>query len=324
MADLSDVTAFLTQQVAAIVYPNGTSQPSIAPVPPGFTQPMDVRIYEGWPLPDQLDLDVSGKYLPSPGATPAPRPNGPVVNISIYPVPGAAAPAIYQVLDETYVITPPAYGLTVSTAGTVITVSGQPVAGEYLSIIIDRTYAISAGNQPSAGAHGGDTTTASLLADLAAQAVAQGYAATSTATTLTVPAKYQLDVRQGATGVLGKTSHRQRQGIMVTVWAPDHHSRSVLAAAVDNVLKQGPYDNPRACLKMNLPDGTMALLLPSHTTQTDEQQVATIYRRDLVYLAEYATLTTFPGFVVTSVSVQITNEYGLSPQYNAPPINAQT
>jgi hypothetical protein len=44
------------------------------------------------------------------------------------------------------------------------------------------------------------------------------------------------------------------------------------------------------------------LLTGSHTTQTDEQQVVTIYRRDLVYIAEYATVTLFPGYVITSIT----------------------
>jgi hypothetical protein len=315
MADISDITTFLATKVAGIVYPNGTSSPSIAPIFPGFSAPMDVRIFEGWPLPDQLDLDVGGKMLIGTPPQPEPRPNGPVTNISIYPVPGAAAPSIYQLLDQTYVITTPSYGIAISVSGTVVTCSGQPNSGEYLSAIIDRNAVVSSKVAPLSA----------LLADLAAQAVSAGYAATSTATTLTIPYKFQLDVRQGGVGTLGKVSHRQRQGIMVTVWAPNHTARSVIAAAVDNALKQGPGDvSPNGCLKMNLPDGTMALLLPSHTTQTDEQTVVSIYRRDLVYLAEYATLTAFPGYVVTSVQVQITNQYGLGPTYNAPPVNAQT
>ena len=131
-----------------------------------------------------------------------------------------------------------------------------------------------------------------------------------------------MDARQGGVGTLGKVSHRQRQGIMITVWAPNHNVRSKLAAAIDNVLKQGPQDNPHGCLKMNLPDGTMALLLPSYTTQTDQLELTTIYRRDLVYIAEYATLTEFPGYVITSVGVSISSgEYGL-PVQTAPVVVA--
>jgi hypothetical protein len=34
-------------------------------------------------------------------------------------------------------------------------------------------------------------------------------------------------------------------------------------------------------------------------------QLQTVYRRDLIYECEYATLTIFPGFTITSVDVQI-------------------
>jgi hypothetical protein len=53
LADLSDVTAYLYQQAIAAVYPSGTSQPSVAA--------MDVRLFEGWPIPDQLDRDLAGE-----------------------------------------------------------------------------------------------------------------------------------------------------------------------------------------------------------------------------------------------------------------------
>ena len=138
MADISDVTTFLAQTVGAIVYPNGIAQPSVIN--------MDVRIYEGWPIPAQLDLDVGGKVLVN--NVPQPRPNGPVVNVSIYPVPGAASPSVYQILDNTYLVIAVKYGLTVSLSGNVITASGTPGAGEYITVVLDRAKVCSS-NQPT-------------------------------------------------------------------------------------------------------------------------------------------------------------------------------
>lgn len=310
MADISDVTRFLAQTIGAIVYPNGIGQPSVIN--------MDVRVYEGWPIPAQLDLDVGGKVMVS--GVPQPRPGGPVVNVSIYPVPGAASPSVYQILDNTYVIVAASYGLSFSINANVITVSGTPVTGEVLTVILDA--ADGAGGQVCSTSQTNQPTLSGMLADLATQAVNAGYAATSTATTLTIPFKYSMIVRQGGPGTLGKVSHRQRQGIMVTVWAPNYRTRSALAAAIDNVLKQGPQDSPNGCLKFVLPDTTMALLLPSYTTQTDQLELTSIYRRDLVYIAEYATLTEFPGYVITSVSVSISSgEYG-SPVMTGPAVVA--
>ena len=83
---------------------------------------MDVRIYEGWPTSDQLDLDVGGK-VEVPDVTTNPittdvilRKNGPAANVSIFPLVGTGN-AIYQIQNQTYVITPAAIGLTVTTSG---------------------------------------------------------------------------------------------------------------------------------------------------------------------------------------------------------------
>ena len=83
MADLSDITHYLAVQSANAVYPNGIAQPSVANC--------DVRIFEGWPLPDQLQLDMEGKMLAGTPPVPVTRPGGPVANVSIYPMPGATA-----------------------------------------------------------------------------------------------------------------------------------------------------------------------------------------------------------------------------------------
>jgi hypothetical protein len=67
MADISDITVYLKNAALAAVYPNGTSQPSVAA--------MDVRVIEGWPEPQLLDLDMAGKTLiGATGNIPIPRP----------------------------------------------------------------------------------------------------------------------------------------------------------------------------------------------------------------------------------------------------------
>ncbi|MBR0693673.1 hypothetical protein [Bradyrhizobium lablabi] len=278
MADLSDVTAYLAQQAAAAVYPNGTSQPSVAA--------MDCRIFEGWPLPDQLDRDMLGQTLAGSPSAPASRPGGTVANVSIYPLPGTGV-AVYQILDETYLITPPAISTTFTLVGNLITVSGALSSGEYLTLVIDDAVVCS-----QTGAN-----VAAMLAALAAQAVAAGYAATSTATTLTIPFGHSLVVRQGGKAVQGKVTHRQRHSIMVTVWAPTHAARSTLASAIDNLIKQSN--------KVAMPDTSQAIVVYSRTNISDELQAAAIYRRDLIYDVEYATVEQFPAYVITSVQVSI-------------------
>ena len=73
MADISDVDGYLASAVVAAVYPAGTSQPSVAN--------MDIRVFEGWPTPDQLDHDLGGTMM-SMGNPPVqiPRPGGSAVS----------------------------------------------------------------------------------------------------------------------------------------------------------------------------------------------------------------------------------------------------
>jgi hypothetical protein len=278
MADLTDLTAYLAQQAASAVYPSGTGSPSVAD--------MDCRIYEGWPIPAQLDLDMAGKMNNDAGVV-VPRPGGPVANISIFPMQGTGV-TVYQNLDHTYTIKAPSYGMAFSLDGDTVTVTGEPVTGEYLTLIIDDGVVCSQGG----------ATAAQLLAALAAEAQGSGYpGASSTDDTLTVPAGHSLVVRQGGTGILGKATHRQRQSVMVTVWAPNQAVRATLAKAIDNLIKQA--------IKVSMPDTSQATVLYNRTNVIDEQQSQTIYRRDLIYDVEYATVEQFAGYVITSTKTSI-------------------
>jgi hypothetical protein len=280
LADLSDVTAYLANAAYNAVYPKGTLQPSVAA--------MDVRVFEGWPTGDQLDLDLTGEKLQGSPPLPVARSGGPLANVSVYPMPGTGV-SVYQIQDATYTIVPVSYGMGVSVNGNTLTVTGQPNTGEYLSLICDGAFIYS-----RTGA-----TRAALLASLATDAQVNYPSAASTATSLTVPANISMVVRQGGVATLGKVVHRQKQAIMVTVWAPTTAARATLASAIDVALKQTN--------KITMPDTSQALLVYSRTNVTDDLQSATIYRRDLIYDAEYATLQTFPGYVVTSVTTTIAN-----------------
>lgn len=280
MADLSDVTAYLETATTAAVYPNGTSQPSIAA--------MDVRIFEGWPLPDQLDRDMAGTMLAGTPPIVTPRTNGPLSNVSIFPMAGMNS-STYQIQDATYVISQPVYGLAVSIVGQVITVTGTPGTGEYLSIIADRSFAYSRSG----------ISAAAIIASLAADIAVNYPGVSSTSTTLTIPFSFALVVRQGGIGVLGKAIHRQKQSVMVSVWSPNHRARTLLAKAIDVALKKQ--------IRIVLPDTSQMILCYNRTNFNDDKQMASIYRRDIIYDAEYATVEQFNGYVVTSVNTSVAN-----------------
>lgn len=268
MADLSDVTAYLAAQAALAVYPGGTLQPSVTA--------RDCRIFEGWPIPDQLDKDIAA--LKS--------------NVSIFPMDGTGI-IVPQILDNTYTITPVSYGMALSVAGMVVTVAGQPNVGEYITLLVDGNIVFS-----RTGAN-----TAAILVALAADAVANGYpTASSNATTLTIPFGHSFVVRQGGVALQGKVTHRQKNSVMVTVWAPNRIDRARLAIAIDVLIK--PVN------RISMPDTSQAIVIYSRTNTSDNEQSQGIYRRDLVYDVEYATLLTFPAYVITSVNTTIASLNG--------------
>lgn len=278
MADLSDITAYLAGVAAAAVYPNGTSQPSVAA--------MDVRIYEGWPQAEKLDRDVQG--LNDDGTA---RTNGQAAHVSVFPMPGTGN-AVFQIQDKTYVVTPVSLGMAVGVVGNVISVVGQPNAAEFLTLVCDNAVVLSRGG----------ASTAALLAALAADAIAAGYAATSDATSLTVPVGHELVVRQGGRALMGKVTNRQSQLVMISAWAPNRIARNLLASAIDVLVKK--------TIRITLPDTSQGIVRYNRTNQSDEMQTAVIYRRDLIFDVEYATLETFPAFTVTSVNTTIASLNG--------------
>ena len=75
---------------------------------------------------------------------------------------------------------------------------------------------------------------------------------------------------------------RQQQSFRVALWCGDPASRDVASAAVDLAL--GALDF------MTLPDGSSARIRFETTSSSDRQEEADLYRRDLVYSVEYATL----------------------------------
>jgi hypothetical protein len=297
MADLSDVTAYLATVAAAAVYPNGTSSPSVAA--------MDVRIEEGWPIAAQLDLDMAGEVILAPGDPPSARAGGPVANVSVYPLQGTNI-IPYQVQNNYFVIKQPVLGMSIGVVGDAITVTGQPNAGEFLTIEADRQFIYSAGG----------ANQAAILATLLAAIQVNYPLATVVGSVLTIPYNFQLNVRIGGVGTLGYVTHRQRQSILITAWAPDHVTRNTLIAAIDNLLKQK--------LTVTMPDTSQALITYNRTNLSDEQQAQIIYRRDLVYDVEYATVWQFPGTIVTSVSInQAGGNWGV-PGGPPPPSNPPT
>lgn len=296
MADLSDISTYFYQQAVLALYPNGT--PAIGQPTASTIAGMDVLIYEGWPIPEALDLDLTGRMLNASSQTVA-RPGGPRANVSIFPMIGTGI-KIYQIQDEVKIIVPPVFGLTIvqgmAASNFTITITGTPGATEFVTIELDQFYIVSTGGN----------TAAAILAALAAQINALGkpaggfysaYSASVNGNVLTIAGAAYCITRAGSQGTLGNVTHRQQDHVMVTAWCPDHVTRSKICSAIDILIKHN--------LRVTMPDTSDALIVYSRTNTTDELEGRACYRRDLIYCADYATVEQFPGTVITSVSTSI-------------------
>jgi hypothetical protein len=296
MADLQDVSTYLKAQAVAAVYPNGTSQPSIAS--------MDVRIFEGWPLPELLDADLGGYQLFN-GST-IPRPNGRAAQVSVFPFGASVAIPSDQILDNTYVIVPPVHGMTVSLGSdsATLTINGAPASvNEYVTIVVANQFVASAAGP----------TVANICANLAAQLSLNVPGVTYTTNTVVIPNQVYTVAAVGTQATLGKVTHKQNQTFMISIWAPDHVSRQALAAAIDNKVKQN--------LRVSMPDTSQALVKYQRTMQDDVRQPLALYRRDLFFNAEYATVFQFPGYEITSLAATISELQNLNlPYYTFPQV----
>lgn len=277
MADISDVTAMLAQMAATAVYPNGTSQPSVTGQP--------ITIFEGWPLQQTLDAAISaGQSM-----------------VSVFPTRVNGGGAVFQVQDEDYLIVPPVHGLVISNiVNGAVSVMGVPTAGEYLTIIADGRHAYSR--------VGSDLPT---IMNLLAADASVDYAGV----TVFAIGGPDLPLWQGATGAgiqfptdrlkahigspatKGRVTHRQRAGVMISVWAPNNADRNTIAKAVDVALKSAN--------RLTFPDTSQGLLVASGFVQEDKLEPASIYRRDLNFTCEYATLEEYQAFEITSFTLGI-------------------
>lgn len=114
MADIDDITARLAAIIADVLYPNGTSQPSICGI--------GVAVSPGWPLPAQLDADIKANRA---RVTVYARGDG--RNTTRYPVVWQETQAAAQTLTLSHTDTTVTLGGTVSTPQVVV-VNGQAYA----------------------------------------------------------------------------------------------------------------------------------------------------------------------------------------------------
>lgn len=277
MADVSDVCNVLVGIASGVLYPNGTGAPSIIAGVSG------IRVYVGWPVPDQLDADIANLS----GTTPAP-----ICHVAVYPLPAERNTTRYlQKWTKASCNTPT---LTLTAAGQTVTVAGAipPISNPHNVCVfangIPYIYAVQLADTLA--------STAAALATL----ISVGVPGTSSAgAIITLPDGSRLGpVRVGVTGTSILETARQEKQIQISVFADSPLHRTEIAKAIDPVLKKMTF--------IALPDLTAGRIRYFGNREFDTAQKQAIYQRNLIFTVEYATIETQinPQILAIGVAVQ--------------------
>jgi hypothetical protein len=203
MADLSDVEDALVALVSGVLYPNGTSQPSIVGAA--------CKIYRGWPTQAELDAYLASKQL----------------TVTVYPRPGTERNTTRFPRDWQPLVAP-APTLTATVVGNVVTLGGVVTPGNYVTVIVGDGIAYSYAALP-------DQTFDDVAAAL--QAIIQGdFPAAAAGATLTITTGLSIVARVGAPGQAAMEIRRQLRQFQITFWCADPASRDQASGLVDPVL----------------------------------------------------------------------------------------
>jgi hypothetical protein len=215
------------------------------------------RVYRGWPDATVLNADLAAG------------------NVSVTVFPDGS---------PTRLVTPHAavWAATANTPSLVATVDrlnidfgGQAAVGQVVAVSVDGhpyVYRVVAGD------------TAALIAGIMAQAIRQDRTATLTGPRIFVPGAHTLTARVVADAAARREVRRQEQGVRVTCWCPSPALRDQAAALIDGALAASTF--------IMLADGTQAHVTYASTVVMDQTQNVLLYRRDIIYAAEYPTVIT--------------------------------
>lgn len=272
MSDLSDVENSLVTLIASTLYPSGPSNPSITGFP--------ARVYRGWPNSDKLDLDLraGNSHVTVIEAAGYSRLTGGYIDNTPLDVPGVPT-------------------LTATVNLNTVTIGGTAGAGQLVGLMV-------AGASYAYSLTGGDTltTAATALAALVNAgplvevpgnpptwvASPQVISASSAGPVITLATTLTIVARTGARGTSQVRPRWQCQGVKITAWTPTFTARDAICSALDAVLSNTPW--------LALPDNQQARLEWRNSYSDDVTQRELLWRRDLLYTAQFATSITTPAY----------------------------
>jgi hypothetical protein len=213
------------------------------------------RIYRGWPKSAALDADLSAG----------------TVNVTVFPTAGSTRTTTRY--SEQWIGSPDQPSLTAVTEGMTVMFGGSAGPGQIAGILVDGiAYAYRVRDSDT-----NQSVAASLAAAMRANLIVQ-----LSQGSVTIPGARQLVARVVADAPAKQEIRRQEQGFRVTCWCPDPTTRDSAAGAIDLALSTQRF--------IALSDGTSGRLTYAGTTEFDQSENARLYRRDLNYNIEYATV----------------------------------
>jgi hypothetical protein len=213
-----------------------------------------IYVFRGWPSTSQLRRDRSD------GA----------IDISVTAVPNSARNTTRWGVQVTELPVPAT--LTVGTSGNSATFFGTASGGDPAGVLVaQKSYVYSAQ----------DGDSAALAAAALAALIRVDRICWLTQATLTVPGVSSLVAR--AVGQVNAVEEwaRQEQEFRISIWAPSPGIRDATASVVMQALTSIAF--------LALGDGTGARLRFHGVTNLDDDQTASMYRRDIIYSVEYGT-----------------------------------
>jgi hypothetical protein len=193
------------------------------------------------------------------------------INVTVFPTGGSTRATTRY--SEQWIGSPNQPSLTTVIDGMTVMFGGSAEPGQIAGILVDGTayaYRLRAGD-----------TIQSVAANLAA-AMRTDFIVLLSQGNVTIPGARQLVARVVADAPVKQEIRRQEQGFRVTCWCHDPTMRDATASTVDLALSAQRF--------IALSDGTSGRLTYAGTTEYDQSQNARLYRRDLSYNVEYATV----------------------------------
>ena len=214
-----------------------------------------IKIFRGWPAPASLNSDLSAGRA----------------NVTVFPDtdPGRDTTRF----DRSWNVGSRLAAATITVSGLQATFGGTMDEGQLLGLLVDGVaypYRTAKNDTPA------------LVASIFATKIAKDRPAQYSDSTIAIPDAYQIVGRVVTDISIQREVRRQERNIRIAFWCPTPAVRDDLAPLVDGRLATLPF--------ISLSDGTVARIRYVGSQIYDNAQNAQLYRRDLIYTSEYATI----------------------------------